>query len=438
MSFRQIATQLNDAGRKFYNKPFNHALVSEILRNPAYVGDTHYGKVMSGELCSFDRSGEMVEMFDTDNDEPLPITRRPVEDRIVKQNTHKGLIDRKTWNLAQRRLADLEQRPGGSPRSAEYYLKPILVCGHCGKNMSGGSEGKGDKRIVVYMCSTYRSGKSRNQKVACKAYRITHRDAEQLLLDKIKELNLECEELKGDGARGNLNTRLEALDQSDVHTEEHVWQVVSEGSEALANYFRTEFKIKDQGVLDQLEKSAFDFYWEKEPGKAAFRGTPVTVARFKAAVDAVEKAAVAGAKKKLASLNHEHASITKSFTRATEKMQETLKTDAMKLESEIRVWEARSVPLSQRLQDLLGEATKIQSERETILEEWPKLKLRQKGEALRRVFKTVTLRWDSTFHPATVNPSRPRTTNRSGRYSFELLNDKIGWEIATLNVAGSS
>jgi hypothetical protein len=78
-----------------------------------------------------------------------------------------------------------------------------------------------------------------------------------------------------------------------------------------------------------------------------------------------------------------------------------------------------------------------QAEREKLLAEWPTLEGREKGEALRRLFDTVTLFWDKQFHPALHKPTRPRKTDRTGRWSYTLKRDAIKWAFATSDLGSS-
>src|SRR5688572_16764985 len=133
------------------------------------------------------------------------------------EDTHKGLIDRATWNLAQKKLKGFRERSSFSPRNPDYYLKQIFVCGHCGKNMTGRTEidPSNKERRVVYFCSSYINNKIAGTPSPCGAHRITHANAEKLLLDKIKELSLPYDELASVPARENLRERYSHLEGAD-------------------------------------------------------------------------------------------------------------------------------------------------------------------------------------------------------------------------------
>jgi len=106
-----------------------------------------------------------------------------------------------------------------------------------------------------------------------------------------------------------------------------------------------------------------------------------------------------------------------------------LKEEIDRLEAEIQKWKPRTVPLTQRLDTLFEAEESRQAERDKLLAEWPGLEYREKGEALRRLFSSVTLFWDKVFHPSMSNPprTRPRKTNRNGLYSYPLRMDRIKW-----------
>ena len=229
----QITARLNSEGRRFYKSEFKFNLIGEILRNPAYVGDTHFGKTKSASNWSFDRDG-MLEAIDESNGK----VNRDVEDQLVRKDTHKGLIVRKVWNRAVEKMQDERTRTSFSPRNPAYYLKQIFVCGHCGKNMQGRTETDRatGKRTVVYMCSSYVAGKSNGQNVACGAYRITHEEAEKLLLDKIKELNLEYDKLTSEIARASMNEQITKLRREGTQQVGGWFDLLSEGAEALVEY----------------------------------------------------------------------------------------------------------------------------------------------------------------------------------------------------------
>jgi hypothetical protein len=163
----------------------------------------------------------------------------------------------------------------------------------------------------------------------------------------------------------------------------------------------------------------------------------VEMGELRVAVLEAESQAVGEARRKVAELREEHRTYTRNWAKATDEMQGVLKQEIERLEGEIREWEPRTVPLSRRLEGLYAAEAERQADRERLLADWPALEHRAKGEAMRRLFNRVTLFWDKEFRPASSKPTRPRRTNRPGRYRYTLRRDRIVWDLATSDLGTS-
>jgi len=428
LSRRQISARLNAEGLVFNLHPFSHPNVTGILTNPAYVGDTVFGKVQTGELHTFDAKGLIVEV------KKLPDDRnRDVSQCLVMPDTHEALVDRKTWALAQEKLASERERTSYAPRNPAYYLKQLFVCGHCGKSMAARTENGG---TVVYVCSSYLKGRSNGHEASCGYHRITHEDAERLLLEKIGELNLPLDKAASVGSRENFEKRLARLGHEDEESEKRWADWIEQGINALMSYLDEAYDL-DVRTFRRLRKLAARHYWEDEINTASFGHLPVSLREFKRAVHEAERAAVAKAERKLAELRTEHRTMTLQWAKATDDMQVVLKQEIDRLEDEVRRWEPRSLPVTQRLESLYQAEAERQTERERLLAEWSTLENREKGESLRRHFRSVRLFWDREFHPARENPSRPRKTDRPGRYAYKLRRDRTEWQLPVSDLGSS-
>ena len=80
--------------------------------------------------------------------------------------------------------------------------------------------------------------------VQCGYQRITHEDAERLLLDKIKELSLPFDEAASGSARENLQSQLARLGDDDEESRERWWEWLSEGVAALLVYIKDAYGLK--------------------------------------------------------------------------------------------------------------------------------------------------------------------------------------------------
>ncbi|HEY1377410.1 MAG TPA: recombinase family protein [Gemmataceae bacterium] len=444
LSRRMVSKSLNDAGLRAYGRPWTHGLVTSVLRNPVYVGDTHFGKEQSGDLHTFDGDGLIVPAADK--------RRRPA---IVKTDTHEALIDRPTFALAQEKLdgeaeAHREGRKNFSPRNPAYWLKQIFRCGHCGKGLQGRTEKdwKTGKRTVVYVCCSYIQGRCNGHKATCGYQRITHADAERLLLDKARQMGLEFDMLASAGARANLQERLARLGHEDEEARDQWCGWLCQGLDALGDYLRESCEFEEE-TIRSLEGAAGLFYkwgvcdpahsWPRPRGRRppADEHPAVTPADLKRIIMDAEHAAAERAERKLAKLQAKHDRYTGEWVDATDLMRSKIKAKIVELEDEIERWKPRTVPLSERFQVLYAAEEQREAERKKLLAEWPTLDAREKGEAIRRLFRRVTLFWERKFHPPATRPTRPSKTDRKGRYTYHLQHDRIRWEFATSDLAGS-
>lgn len=432
LSRRQISTRMNAEGREFYDKPFTHSLIGLILNNPAYAGHIHFGKTQTAAYNTFDANGGIVEIKKTS-----PMKARPEEERLVARDAHEPLISKKDWELTQKKMAREGDRKSFPARNSAYYLKPLLVCGHCGKNMSGRTEihPSTKERIIVYFCSSYLTGRQSGIEQPCGAHRITHATAEQLLFEKLTERGETLDDTASKLARKQLNRQLEG----SVHAEESDrlvwWQWVEEGSKALVEHLKGEYDF----TADELDAIRMHAKWFYRSGKQRKGGKelPIKWADFSRAIRVAEKAAVERAAAKVEELKAKHTKYTKAWIEATEMQREVIREETVCLEEELKVWEPRLVPISRRLKQLDAADTARTEEREQLIAQWPKLEHTERAEALRQVFHTVTLYWDAEFHEGEKRPGRPRKTERAGRYSYTLSTERINWEFAFPNVSMS-
>ncbi len=428
LSRRQITVRLNAEGLLFNGGPFAHTNVTDILRNPAYVGDTVFGKVQTGELCTFDAKGLIVEVRE------MPVKRnRDLSQCLVMRKTHEALEDEKAWTSAKEKLLAELQRTSYAPRNPAYYLKQIFVCGHCGRSMVPRTEisPKDGRRIVVYICSTYLRGRQNGQSVPCGYQRITHDIGESLLLARIKELNPPFDGAASLSARQNLQSQIARLGGEDDEGRERWWTWLCGGVDALLTYLRDDCGLSGP-ALRTIECAAKEFY--RLGGKLTYRyrgALPMAVAEFRNRVIEAENLVVSKAKCRIAEFQQEHRAITLNWAKATDDMQVVLKQEIKRLEDAIRDLEPHTLPLSERFQRLYSMDLARDAERKRLREEWRSIGNREKGETLRRIFRSVTLYWDRTFHPGRQNSNRPRKTSRPGRYSYTLRLDRTEWHLAS-------
>jgi hypothetical protein len=315
----------------------------------------------------------------------------------------------------------------------------LFVCGHCKKAMVGRTETDWTtrKKTVVYVCSTYVRGRCGGHEVPCGYHRITHGDAERMLLGKVEELGLEFDRAACDGAKANIKERLARLGHEDQRAVDRWEEWVDEGIKAFVRYLADVHGLRDYALGDVSHLGINHYACGEDNGDVRLDAVAAGLTDLRAAITAAEQAAVDKARGRLAALKQEHKTLTLAWAKASDQQQAVLKEEIEWLEGEVREWEPRTVPLTSRLKELFAAEAERQGERQRLLTEWPSLDSREKGESLRRLFKTVTLYWDRTFHPASERPTRPRKTDRAGRFSYRLDLGRTEWAFAASDLGGS-
>lgn len=256
------------------------------------------------------------------------------------------------------------------------------------------------------------------------------------MLAKLDELGLECRIGRSNGARENLEKRLERLGHENTQTQRQWMGWIIEGINAFIAYVGQAKPLDDYHEIRRLRRLASNFYFGEDEDPTSIANLTGRLTGLKSQIQAAEKIAQRAAVEMVEKLTEKHTRCTKNWAMATNEMQLVLKDEIQRIEAERAEWKTKAVPLSQRFKEL-AEAERLRDEeREELERSWPELDEREKGESLRRMFKQVTLHWEKQFHPASLNPTRPRKTDRPGRYSYHLLRDQIEWSYATTDLGG--
>jgi hypothetical protein len=234
------------------------------------------------------------------------------------------------------------------------------------------------------------------------------------------------------GARENIKARLERLGLNDEESSRQWQQWFSDGIDALADYLMEQYpEAAEWPTIQKLRKLAFHHYLgdlDREPDEyRRFGALPINMADLRQAVQEAEDLTAGQARQQLATLREEHKTLTKNWARATDAMQQVLKEDLERIEGEMATLSSQTVPLRERFAALYKAEEERQAEQEKLMKEWPALEGRERGEALRRLFKRVTLFWDTV--PPKAGRCRPRHLLRP---------DRIGWALETSELDTSS
>lgn len=159
--------------KECFDNPYNWSgfIVGQILSNPEYMGHTvnfRYHKVSYKDKAA---------------------VKNPKEKWLIFENTHEAIVDKETWELAQK----LRKTPRRHDTLGEANpLTGLVFCADCGEKMynsrsKGGSNGK-PYPSDNYECSSYKLANQKRIK-SCSSHHITTKALNTLILDTIKNVS---------------------------------------------------------------------------------------------------------------------------------------------------------------------------------------------------------------------------------------------------------
>lgn len=214
ISPRQIATRLNNLGvDAIYGNGWDKVRIQGILNNPAYVGFPTWNKNGSSRFAEY-VDGHILEV------QNKKTGRKRAKSDYVKptQPLYKHLIPQNTWEKVQHKLHRASEECRAIPRcpanTAELYLKPFLVCAHCGKHMHA-TMGRSTAYLwPSYFCSTYNKYGPSNP-TGCHCHRVRHLVLEKIVKAYLKETQPKIIQLLEAADTGNLEAAKPLLDSLD-------------------------------------------------------------------------------------------------------------------------------------------------------------------------------------------------------------------------------
>jgi DNA invertase Pin-like site-specific DNA recombinase len=147
-SLRSVASELSRDGiRSPKGNLWTTTTVRYVLRNQKYTGDYVRFRFRAGKYHGVE-DGEIVSRTKNDSFEEV--------EPMVVENHHEGIIDRRTFQAAQAKLATRQKRT--AKRSArQYAFTGLLKCGDCGHSMTGRPYHRGQGQ-AIYRCHHYTTG----------------------------------------------------------------------------------------------------------------------------------------------------------------------------------------------------------------------------------------------------------------------------------------
>ena len=98
-----------------------------------------------------------------------------------------AIIDRKTWDLAQERLAGRIHSRGSMHSKAMYLLSGLITCGECGSSLVGNRYMGTHRSLGKKLYSYYQCSRSLNTNVKCKIKTMKKEWIESLVISYVKE-----------------------------------------------------------------------------------------------------------------------------------------------------------------------------------------------------------------------------------------------------------
>lgn len=147
-SMNWIASQLNQKGITTKNgKKWYVQRIKEVLMRRVYAGDFIYNQKKSGEFFIVDKNQQVVAAPEGKRE-----TWKHTDEGIFHtKDTHDPIVDRETFEIAQRRFESFKIRGSRKPREGGFALTGVLLCSHCGKPLYGCSP---SERQREYRCPT--------------------------------------------------------------------------------------------------------------------------------------------------------------------------------------------------------------------------------------------------------------------------------------------
>ena len=178
-------------------KYFTRWSLKNILTNPVYAiadkDSLEYFKKFDVEIYAEEKdfngsNGLMVYNKTEHKGKNKIVIKRDIEDWIISIGKHKGNIIGKDWVEVQNLLLKNSDMRYRKPSASNALLSGILRCSHCGsfmrpklKNKTISEDGR---RRFDYMCEL----KERSRKQKCQCKNINGLEADDLVMEKIKEL----------------------------------------------------------------------------------------------------------------------------------------------------------------------------------------------------------------------------------------------------------
>jgi hypothetical protein len=206
----QIAARLNDLGvSPIFGPLWHRSVIRYMLANPAYLGYPTWNKASNSRFMEF--CGGQIK---TVNGQKTGRKRAEADQFRPDEPEYAPLTDQETWDKVQNKLLALGEKyraPKRAPRTAELWLRGLMVCGCCGKPMRAYIGSKDNGQPPGYSCASYMRFGKRNP-FGCKQHHVPHDLAEALVLDYLTQTAPQIKSLLDAAEADDLETARPLLD----------------------------------------------------------------------------------------------------------------------------------------------------------------------------------------------------------------------------------
>lgn len=288
IGFSVLAHYLDGLGyRNGCGGVFQHQQIEEMLKDPIYIGYYTWNKWHFGKFHRYTDGQAVPELNYGEKG-----SRNDPAHWVQSRRLFDPLVDQKTWDAVQRKLAKRQKRTN-APRSAKQYLAGLLYCGNCGSRMLTGhsrpptskprKDGSTGERVEFFCGSYYRAVRDRRRH-ECKCLRnsIFQDTLDGYVKQWLEESGRRLDLMTRGPGPSDLTGRLEQ--QEGEH-----WQAFRDGLDRLCRYLARHHPEEYAAILgEQDARQAEDDEW-LQGSQAGSRAAERLGGRFRAAHERAKK-----------------------------------------------------------------------------------------------------------------------------------------------------
>jgi hypothetical protein len=359
MNFHEIARGMNRLGRDCgHREEWTATIVRDMLANPIYSGVVEWRKTTRAKYMSINSDGSLVPSDWNPAFGRIQARRTKASERVRSEpDDSLRIVDQGLFDRVQARLAGRHTRRT-QPRADSLWLRPFLRCAHCKGPMHGiassGTEGRS-----YFRCAANLRSKAAGVEPECVGNTIRLEVVEARLRDFLQEF--------GHGVKVDLGTADPRIANLAIPYAETGVAVRAVHKEML-EYVKARMPASELMTLGVAGHASiadvYRYYHAKE--NAAGQG------ELAAIMDSIRR-------------------LTRGLLRVDEgsEAERIIREDLREAEARKREFEARSVPLDRKLDELLGQLQSIDDAIRDVLRLSASQRLREAAEALGTVLDVI-------------------------------------------------